>query len=163
MKRCPTCRAFKGEFCRVRAPRRRPGAAPPPRRGGGGGPPAPAENILGAHGLSELVHGDLQPAGAAPPREKARQPPRAPAPKKSGATVDVSAESLPSSPAPDKKADPPPAKEAAPAGDPTITVVTRVEDGRVVEAYVANRRPGMEAFEASAMRAARRRQFPPGT
>jgi hypothetical protein len=42
-------------------------------------------------------------------------------------------------------------------------VVTRVEDGRVVEAYVANRRPGMEAFEASAMRAARRRQFPPGT
>ena len=143
--------------------------APPPAAGrpvpdeAAGEAPAPAESILGAHGLSELVHGDLQPAGVVLPREKARQPPRAPAPKKSGATVDVSAESLPSSAVPDKKADPPPAKEAAPAGDPTITGVTRVEDGRVVEAYVANRRPGMEAFEASALRAARRRQFPSGT
>lgn len=143
--------------------------APPPAAGRSvpdeaeGEAPAPAESTLGAHGLSELTHGDIQPTGVVPPREKARQPPRAPAPKKSGATLDVSAEPLPSSAVPDKKAAPPPAKEAAPAGDPTITVVTRVEDGRVVEAYVANRRPGMEAFEASALRAARRRQFPSGT
>lgn len=52
---------------------------------------------------------------------------------------------------------------AATPGDVTVTIVTRIENGRVVQAQVTNPRPGMEAFEASALRAARQRRYPAGT
>lgn len=45
----------------------------------------------------------------------------------------------------------------------TVTVVMQVVNGRVAQASVANPRPGMEAYEASALRIARQRRFPPGT
>ena len=54
-------------------------------------------------------------------------------------------------------------QEALAPGDSTITVVTRVENGHVTQAYVANRRPGMEAFEAAALRVARQRRYPAGS
>lgn len=42
----------------------------------------------------------------------------------------------------------------------TIKVVLQVEDGRVSQAYVANHRPGLEAYEALALRIARQRRYP---
>jgi len=41
-----------------------------------------------------------------------------------------------------------------------IPVVIRVEDGHVAEAYVSNRKPGLEAFESTAIRLARQRRYP---
>lgn len=54
-------------------------------------------------------------------------------------------------------------QETITPGDSTITVVTQVENGHVTQAYVANRRPGMEAFEAAALRVARQRRYPAGS
>lgn len=51
----------------------------------------------------------------------------------------------------------------ATSGEQTLTVVLQVENGRVTGANIANRRPGMEAFEASALRIARQRRFPANT
>ena len=36
----------------------------------------------------------------------------------------------------------------------------QIENGRVAQASVANRRPGMEAYEALALRIARSRRYP---
>ncbi|HKS26265.1 MAG TPA: DUF4388 domain-containing protein [Pyrinomonadaceae bacterium] len=44
----------------------------------------------------------------------------------------------------------------------TVNVVLQVEGGRVTRAFVAEHRPGMEAYEAAALRAARARRYPPG-
>lgn len=54
------------------------------------------------------------------------------------------------------------ATEAAPVkrGDYVVRVVMRVEGGRVVQAAVQNSRPGMEAYEALALRMARQRRYP---
>ncbi len=41
-----------------------------------------------------------------------------------------------------------------------ITVAMEIKNGRVTYAAVENRRPGMEAFEASALRIARQRRYP---
>jgi hypothetical protein len=41
-----------------------------------------------------------------------------------------------------------------------IPVVIRVEDGHVAEAYVSNHKPGMEAYESTAIRLARQRRYP---
>ena len=44
-----------------------------------------------------------------------------------------------------------------------IAVQVTVHEGRVAEAQVANRQPGAEAFEATALHIARQRRYPPGT
>lgn len=44
-----------------------------------------------------------------------------------------------------------------------IKVELRVQDGRVVEAHVANRQAGAEGFEAAALRMTRQRRYAPGT
>ena len=44
----------------------------------------------------------------------------------------------------------------------TVKVVMRIENGRVVQATVGDRRPGAEAYEALALRIARQRRYPPG-
>lgn len=126
-------------------------------------PAAAAESIIGPSGHSEVTLTEGETVSVVQTREKVRHPRRAAATKKSGAEVAI-APDLPPPALQDKKPEGPPKvdKMADPAGS-TITVVTRVENGRVVEAYVANRRPGMEAFEASALRAARQRRFPPET
>ena len=41
-----------------------------------------------------------------------------------------------------------------------IKVVMQIENGRVVKASVANRKPGMDSYEAMALRIARQRRFP---
>ncbi|HEX6045529.1 MAG TPA: DUF4388 domain-containing protein [Pyrinomonadaceae bacterium] len=43
----------------------------------------------------------------------------------------------------------------------TIKVVMQIEDGRVLNASIANRRPGMENYEALALRIARQRRYAP--
>jgi hypothetical protein len=45
----------------------------------------------------------------------------------------------------------------------TIEVVVRVENGRVAQAFIAHPQPGMEAYEALALRIARQRRYPKGT
>ena len=124
------------------------------------------ESLFGDSGFSvtESGGGGGRPAGVAERREKAGQPPRTPSQKRE-AEVATRKGSAPSA-AEDGGPPPPPppgvSKESN-SGEPAVTVITRVENGRVVEAYVANRRPGMEAHEASALRAARQRRFSPGT
>jgi hypothetical protein len=41
-----------------------------------------------------------------------------------------------------------------------ISVVIKIENGHVAEAYVKNRQPGSEAFESTALRLARQRRYP---
>jgi hypothetical protein len=41
-----------------------------------------------------------------------------------------------------------------------VKVILRVENGRVTEASIGNRKPGMEAYEAMALRIARQRRYP---
>jgi len=43
----------------------------------------------------------------------------------------------------------------------SIKVVMKIENGRVLNASVANRRPGMESYEALALRIARQRRYAP--
>jgi hypothetical protein len=76
---------------------------------------------------------------------------------------------------PESTPSPPPqpavAEAPRPSPEPTaarkefveITVVLKIEDGRVAEAHVGNRQPGAEAFEATALHIARQRRYPPGT
>jgi hypothetical protein len=54
--------------------------------------------------------------------------------------------------------------EAAPAPEQTtqaIKVVMQIENGRVLKASIANHKPGMDSYEALALRIARQRRFPP--
>ena len=52
--------------------------------------------------------------------------------------------------------------KTAPRSDPqSIKVVMQVENGRVLKASVANSRPGMESYEALALRIARQRRYAP--
>ncbi|MGB7922876.1 MAG: DUF4388 domain-containing protein [Pyrinomonadaceae bacterium] len=56
-----------------------------------------------------------------------------------------------------------PGENAGPQDARTIEVVVRVENGRVAQAFIAHPQPGMEAYEALALRIARQRRYPPGT
>lgn len=66
----------------------------------------------------------------------------------------------------EKRAKPEP--EAAPPPDPepvsqAIKVVMQIENGRVLKASIANHKPGMDGYEAMALRIARQRRYPPAT
>ena len=50
-------------------------------------------------------------------------------------------------------------KEAEP-GPQSIKVVMQIENGRVLKASIANPRPGMDSYEALALRIARQRRYP---
>lgn len=52
-----------------------------------------------------------------------------------------------------------PVKEAEPSSQP-IRVVMQIENGRVLKASIANPKPGMNSYEALALRIARQRRFP---
>jgi hypothetical protein len=43
---------------------------------------------------------------------------------------------------------------------PAIKVVMQIENGRVLKASVANHKPGMDSYEALALRIARQRRYP---
>jgi uncharacterized protein DUF4388 len=56
--------------------------------------------------------------------------------------------------------------DAKPQSDPSpesIKVVMQIENGRVLKASIANPKPGMESYEAMALRIARQRRFAPTT
>lgn len=52
--------------------------------------------------------------------------------------------------------------EAGSSNALTVKVVLQVEGGRIAQAYVAEQRPGLEAYEALALRIARGRRYPAG-
>lgn len=52
--------------------------------------------------------------------------------------------------------------EAGSSNALTVKVVLQVEKGNVTQAYVAEERSGLEAYEAQALRIARGRRYPPG-
>jgi cytoskeletal protein RodZ len=52
-----------------------------------------------------------------------------------------------------------PVKEAQPAAQ-SIKVVMQIENGRVLKASIANPKPGMDSYEALALRIARQRRYP---
>ncbi len=52
-----------------------------------------------------------------------------------------------------------PVKEPEPTSQ-SIKVVMQIENGRVLKASIANPRPGMDSYEALALRIARQRRFP---
>jgi len=51
-------------------------------------------------------------------------------------------------------------KETEPSSTQAIKVVMQIENGRVLKASVANHKPGMDSYEALALRIARQRRFP---
>ncbi len=51
------------------------------------------------------------------------------------------------------------AEQKANPGGQSITVLMEIKNGRVIFASVPNHRPGMEAYEASALRLARQRRY----
>jgi hypothetical protein len=51
-------------------------------------------------------------------------------------------------------------KESQPASSQSIRVVMQIENGRVLKASIANPKPGMDSYEALALRIARQRRFP---
>ncbi|HEV8429090.1 MAG TPA: DUF4388 domain-containing protein [Pyrinomonadaceae bacterium] len=53
-------------------------------------------------------------------------------------------------------------KEAEPTAQP-IKVVMQIENGRVLKASIANPKPGMDGYEAMALRIARQRRYPANT
>jgi Domain of unknown function (DUF4388) len=53
--------------------------------------------------------------------------------------------------------------ESIDGGSRTIEVVVRIENGRVSQAFIAHPQPGMEAYEALALRIARQRRYLRGT
>jgi hypothetical protein len=55
-----------------------------------------------------------------------------------------------------------PAPEPEPASQP-IKVVMQIENGRVLKASIANHKPGMDGYEAMALRIARQRRYPSTT
>ncbi|HUE80868.1 MAG TPA: DUF4388 domain-containing protein [Pyrinomonadaceae bacterium] len=62
-----------------------------------------------------------------------------------------------------KKEDPAPEvepKRAVSTGVQSVKVVLQIENGRVLRASIANPRPGMDAYEALAIRIARQRRYP---
>lgn len=52
-----------------------------------------------------------------------------------------------------------PVKEPEPASSQAIKVVMQIENGRVLKASIANPRPGMDSYEALALRIARQRRY----
>lgn len=50
--------------------------------------------------------------------------------------------------------------DAADSNAQSVGVVMKIENGHVTQAFVANHRPGMEAYEALALRIARQRHYP---
>ncbi len=56
-----------------------------------------------------------------------------------------------------------PVEKSTEAGPKTqsVKVILRIENGRVAQASIANPRPGMNAYEALALRIARQRRYPP--
>ena len=53
-----------------------------------------------------------------------------------------------------------PAKEAETSSSQAIKVVMQIENGRVLKASIANHKPGMDGYEALALRIARQRRYP---
>ncbi|MBA2502541.1 MAG: DUF4388 domain-containing protein [Pyrinomonadaceae bacterium] len=99
---------------------------------------------------------------AAPPLPPPPTPlPSSTKPKESDATI--ARQNTDAASAQPPAAQPSSAASGAATGEQTLTIVMQVENGRVTGANVANRRPGMEAFEASALRIARQRRFPANT
>jgi hypothetical protein len=56
-----------------------------------------------------------------------------------------------------------PAKEPEPQTSQSIKVVMQIENGRVLKASIANPKPGMDNYEALALRIARQRRYPTTT
>lgn len=83
--------------------------------------------------------------------EKRNMPEAKPAVKSETKTV---AEALPV-----KESVKEPVKEPEPTSQ-SIKVVMQIENGRVLKASIANPRPGMDSYEALALRIARQRRFP---
>ncbi|HSE17440.1 MAG TPA: DUF4388 domain-containing protein [Pyrinomonadaceae bacterium] len=66
---------------------------------------------------------------------------------------------------PEVKSDTEPVAEAQPVKEPepasqSIKVVMQIENGRVLKASIANPKPGMDSYEALALRIARQRRYP---
>jgi len=55
---------------------------------------------------------------------------------------------------------PNPSSETPDTSTQAVTVVMQIENGRVLKASIANPRPGMDSYEALALRIARQRRFP---
>ncbi len=52
------------------------------------------------------------------------------------------------------------AKEGGVSSAQAIRIVMQIENGRVLKAAVANHKPGMDSYEALALRIARQRRYP---
>jgi hypothetical protein len=63
----------------------------------------------------------------------------------------------------ERKEEPKPAKPEPDQSSQPIKVVMQIENGRVLKASIANHKPGMDSYEAMALRIARQRRYPAAT
>lgn len=122
-------------------------------------PTTTTASLMGDFGFSAGAP-DESSAGApdesieTPPTIKAKEPLTAAKP-----------EAIPSPAVPAVAEAPRPVPETTPATKEFVEIAVQltIEDGRVAGAEIGNRQPGAEAFEATALKLARQRRYPPGT
>lgn len=137
------------------------------------------EEVIGTYGFSDLLKSSSDAADStfapkvergengALTRERPRQKQKAPPSEQDENSTVLAATSHPSPASPPPV--PPPAitkplnnEESRASEDEAVVVTKRVENGRVVEAYVSNPQPGREALENSALRVVRQRRYQSG-
>jgi hypothetical protein len=130
-------------------------------------PPAPVEpERLAAAQQSVAAPADSEVA-TAPAKKREHPTTSEPSNRKASSTpnqpveTDSSLRSAATSPA--AAATEKPGEKSTDAGPKTqsVKVILRIENGRVAQASIANPRPGMNAYEALALRIARQRRYPP--
>ena len=119
--------------------------------------------VTGGFTKSEAVTAASLPENSSPPAPVATMPSELPARKPAPETV-VRSSRVASERKEEKRSRPEPAAtEPAPEPEPSsqsIKVVMQIENGRVLKASIANPKPGMDSYEAMALRIARQRRFP---
>jgi hypothetical protein len=119
--------------------------------------------VTGGFSKNEAATVASLPQNATPPAPVASAPSELPIHKAAPETI-TKANRVASERKEEKRSKPETAAEPAPEPEPTsqaIKVVMQIENGRVLKASIANPKPGMDSYEAMALRIARQRRYPP--
>jgi hypothetical protein len=120
--------------------------------------------VTGAFKNNQTTETPLPQTQTAPALAQVEQPVRQPAPvavvKSRLAPIERKEEKRTK---PEREREPEPEPQSVPVQTPSpqsIKVVMQIENGRVLKASVANHKPGMDSYEALALRIARQRRYP---
>jgi hypothetical protein len=118
--------------------------------------------VTGGFSKNEAVTAASLPQNVPPPAPVASAPSEIPVHKVAPETVTKSTRAT-NERKEEKRSKPETVAEPAPEPEPTseaIKVVMQIENGRVLKASIANPKPGMDSYEAMALRIARQRRYP---